>query len=43
MRGQVSASACDCMCVRVVYELVIALTQNKTMQEMFELSEVMHF
>ena len=35
---QASASAGVC-----VYELVIALTQNKTMREMFELSEVMHF
>ena len=33
-----------CACVRVcVYELLIALTQNKTMWEVFELSEVMHF
>ena len=32
-----------CACVRVcVYELVIALTQVKTMREMFELSEVVH-
>ena len=33
-----------CACVRVcVYELVIALTQDKTIWEMFELSEAMHF
>ena len=32
------------MCVRVcVYELVIALTQDKTIREMFKISEVMHF
>ena len=34
-------STCECKCVRVcVYELVIALMQDKTMREMFELSEV---
>ena len=33
-----------CACVRVcVYELAIALTQDKTIREMFELSEVMNF
>ena len=32
-------SACECEC-ECVYELVIALTQDKTMREMFELSEV---
>ena len=43
MRGQVSASAgeCECRCVRVcVHELVIALTQDKAMWEMFNFSEV---
>ena len=44
VRVQVMASTCECRCVRVcVYELVIALTQGKTMREMLELSEVMHF
>ena len=37
-RGQMSANAGVC-----VYELVIALKQDKTMREMYELSEVMHF
>ena len=37
-------SASECRHVRVcVYELVIALVQDKTIWEMFELSEAMHF
>ena len=40
----VDANGSACEWVRVcVYEPVIALTQDKTMREMFELSEVMHF
>ena len=46
----VSVSACECVRVQViasafvcVYELVIALTQDKTMREMFELCKVMLF
>ena len=45
MRVQVSASTGECRSsVRVcVYELLIALTQDETMREMFELFEAMHF
>ena len=50
--SEASTSQCECVCrsLRVhvsadvcVYELVIALTHDKTMREMFQLSEVLHF